>query len=83
MCLRNAYRRTASNGLQSRERTHLYGQVYDEYAEKFPESLPKDGTGAERIALYETSFLSWFVTPSTVVLEIGPGVAIWPFRSRP
>ena len=55
------------------ERTHLYGQVYDEYAEKFPESLPKDSTGAERIARYETSFLSRFVTPSTVVLEIGPG----------
>jgi SAM-dependent methyltransferase len=58
---------------ESHERTHLYGQVYDEYAEKFPESLPKDSTGAERIALYETSFLSRFVMPSTVVLEIGPG----------
>jgi SAM-dependent methyltransferase len=55
------------------ERTRLYSQVYDEYAEKFPESLPKDSTGAERIARYEASFLRRFLTPSTVVLEIGPG----------
>jgi SAM-dependent methyltransferase len=62
--LRNAARR---------ERTGLYGQVYDEYAQKFPESLPKDSTAAERIAQYEASFLRRFLTPSTVVLEIGPG----------
>jgi ubiquinone/menaquinone biosynthesis C-methylase UbiE len=55
------------------ERTRLYSQIYDEYAEKFPESLPKDDTGAERIARYETSFLRRLLTPSTVVLEIGPG----------
>jgi SAM-dependent methyltransferase len=55
------------------ERTGLYSQIYDEYAAKFPESLPKDSTGAERIARYEASFLRRFLTPSTVVLEIGPG----------
>jgi SAM-dependent methyltransferase len=55
------------------ERLRLYAQVYDEYAERFPESLPKDSADKERIARYETSFLRRFLTPSTVVVEIGPG----------
>jgi SAM-dependent methyltransferase len=55
------------------ERTKLYSQVYNEYAEKFPESLPKDSTKAERIARYEASFLRRFLTPRTVMVEIGPG----------
>jgi SAM-dependent methyltransferase len=55
------------------ERAQLYNQVYDSYTEQFPESLPKDSTDAERIARYETSFLRRFLTPSTVMIEIGPG----------
>lgn len=55
------------------ERTRLYGQVYDEYAERFPEHLPKDSRDAERIARYETSFLRRFLAPSTTMVEIGPG----------
>jgi len=56
------------------DRRQLYGQLYNEYAERFPESLPKDSTASERIARYETAFLRRrFLTPSTVVAEIGPG----------
>jgi SAM-dependent methyltransferase len=55
------------------ERTRLYGEVYDEYAQQFPESLPKDSANAERIVQYETSFLRRFLTPSTVMMEVGPG----------
>lgn len=55
------------------ERPRLYGQVYDEYAEQFPESLPVDSVDAERIARYETAFLRRFLTPSTVMIEVGPG----------
>jgi ubiquinone/menaquinone biosynthesis C-methylase UbiE len=55
------------------ERTRLYGQVYDEYVEQFPESLPKDGSDAERITRYEAAFLRRFLTPSTDMIEVGPG----------
>jgi SAM-dependent methyltransferase len=55
------------------ERMRLYGEVYNEYSEKFPESLPKDSSKAERIARNESLFLRRFVTPATVVAEIGPG----------
>jgi SAM-dependent methyltransferase len=55
------------------ERKQLYGQVYDEYLAQFPEHLPKDSRDAERIARYETSFLRRFLTPSTTMIEIGPG----------
>jgi ubiquinone/menaquinone biosynthesis C-methylase UbiE len=55
------------------ERKQLYGQVYEEYSAQFPEHLPKDSKDAERIARYETSFLRRFLTPSTTMIEIGPG----------
>jgi len=69
------------------ERPRLYSQLYDEYAERFPESLPKDSTDAERNARYEASFLRRFLTPSTVMIEIGPGrchcaVAIAPLVAK-
>nr|WP_294559839.1 class I SAM-dependent methyltransferase [uncultured Rhodopila sp.] len=56
-----------------KDRMQLYSKVYNEYGEKFPESLPRDSTDAERNARYEAAFLRRFVTPSTVVAEIGPG----------
>jgi SAM-dependent methyltransferase len=55
------------------ERARLYGELYNDYAEQFPEALPKDSLHAELIAKYELSFLSRFLMPSTVMLEIGPG----------
>ena len=55
------------------ERMRLYGQVYGEYAEKFPEHLPKDSVKAERGARNEVSFLQRFLSSSMVVAEIGPG----------
>jgi SAM-dependent methyltransferase len=55
------------------ERPRLYNEVYDDYLQQFPESLPADKADAERIVQYETSFLRRFLTPSTVMVEIGPG----------
>jgi SAM-dependent methyltransferase len=55
------------------DRPRLYSQVYDEYVERFPESLPADGADAERVVRYEISFMRRFLTPSTVMIEIGPG----------
>jgi SAM-dependent methyltransferase len=55
------------------DRRQLYSHLYNEYVEKFPESLPKDSTDSERSARYESAFLRRFLTPSTVVAEIGPG----------
>jgi len=55
------------------ERMRLYGAVYDEYAIRFPESLPADNESVVRIARFEKAFLSQFLTPSTVMAEIGPG----------
>nr|WP_294557635.1 class I SAM-dependent methyltransferase [uncultured Rhodopila sp.] len=55
------------------ERLRLYTELYNEYTEKFPETLPKDSSAAERIARYETAFLRRFLKPSTVMAEIGPG----------
>lgn len=65
------------------ERTRLYSQVYDEYAEKFPEHLPKDSRDAERVAQHETSFLRRFVTPSSAIIEIGPGRCHLAFAMAP
>lgn len=55
------------------ERLRLYTALYSEYAEKFPETLPKDSSAAERNAQYEAAFLRRFLTPSTIMAEIGPG----------
>jgi SAM-dependent methyltransferase len=54
-------------------RMGLYGAIYDEYAQRFPESLPADDANVERITQFEKAFLSRFLTPSTVMAEIGPG----------
>jgi ubiquinone/menaquinone biosynthesis C-methylase UbiE len=55
------------------ERMRLYGAVYDEYAIRYPESLPTDDDRVLRTAGFEKAFLSQFLTPSTVMAEIGPG----------
>ncbi len=55
------------------DRLRLYTELYSEYAEKFPDSLPKDSSAAERNAVYETAFLRRFLKPSTIMAEIGPG----------
>jgi SAM-dependent methyltransferase len=55
------------------ERACLYSHVYGEYAAQFPEGLPQQGSEAERVTRYETAFLRRFLTPSTVMVEIGPG----------
>jgi ubiquinone/menaquinone biosynthesis C-methylase UbiE len=65
------------------ERMRLYSQVYDQYGEQFPEHLPKDSTDAERIARYEVSFLSRFLTPSKTMIEIGPGQCHLAFAVAP
>jgi ubiquinone/menaquinone biosynthesis C-methylase UbiE len=51
----------------------LYGEVYDEYAVQFPESLPIDDSQVKRTTQFEKAFLSRFLTPSTVMAEVGPG----------
>jgi ubiquinone/menaquinone biosynthesis C-methylase UbiE len=51
----------------------LYSAVYEEYAICFPESLPTDNDDVVRIARFEKAFLSQFLTPSTIMAEIGPG----------
>jgi SAM-dependent methyltransferase len=55
-----------------RDRLRLYTELYNEYTEKFPYSLPDDAV-SEKIARYETAFLRRFLKPSTVMAEIGPG----------
>jgi SAM-dependent methyltransferase len=55
------------------QRLRLYNELYNEYAEKFPETLPKDSSAPERNARYETAFLRRFLKPSTIMAEIGPG----------
>ncbi len=55
------------------ERPQLYARLYDNYVEQFPDALPKDSIKAKRVAHYEARFLRTFLTPSTVVAEIGPG----------
>lgn len=64
-------------------RTSLYSRVYDEYAEQFPEHLPKDSKDAERIARYETLFLRRFLSPSTTMIEVGPGKCHLAFAIAP
>ncbi len=65
------------------ERMRLYTQVYDQYGEQFPEHLPKDSKDAERIARYEVSFLRRFLTPSMIMIEIGPGQCHLAFAIAP
>jgi hypothetical protein len=65
------------------ERLRLYTELYNEYMEKFPETLPKDSSVSERNARYETAFLK----PSTIMAEIGPGrchlaVSLAPYVAR-
>jgi SAM-dependent methyltransferase len=55
------------------DRMQLYGAIYDEYAVRFPESLPTDNEQVERTTRFEKAFLSRFLTPSTVMAEVGPG----------
>jgi SAM-dependent methyltransferase len=53
------------------ERAKLYRELYDSYAEAFPEALP---TGAKhRTIMYELAFARRFVGPKTIVMELGPG----------
>jgi SAM-dependent methyltransferase len=59
------------------DRIDLYGQIYDEYSERFPKSLPIDSKKAELIAQSEMSFLRRFVTLSTIMVEVGPDAVTW------
>jgi ubiquinone/menaquinone biosynthesis C-methylase UbiE len=55
------------------ERLQLYGAVYDEYVERFPESLPVDNEHVTHVTRFEKAFLSRFLTRFTVMAEVGPG----------
>lgn len=55
------------------ERMKLYGEIYDEYARRYPEVLPKGDEQPKITASYEAAFARKFVTPSSVVVELGPG----------
>ena len=55
------------------ERMKLYGQLYDAYAEAFPESLPGETHDADQTVGFELAFARKYVSADAVVAEIGPG----------
>jgi ubiquinone/menaquinone biosynthesis C-methylase UbiE len=55
------------------ERTTLYGQLYDTYLAAFPECMPASTDHPDQNVGYELAFAKQFMTPNTVVAEVGPG----------
>jgi ubiquinone/menaquinone biosynthesis C-methylase UbiE len=55
------------------ERMKLYNEVYDEFFLAFPDLLRTEDPDPTRRFGYELAFAKRFVTPDSVVAEIGPG----------
>ena len=55
------------------ERMKLYGELYDEYAKVFPESVPGATDDANRNVRFELAFARRSVSADAVVAEVGPG----------
>ncbi len=55
------------------QRAQLYGEIYDEFFRSFPELHREVSEASARNAVFEAAFAKSFMSPSSIVAEIGSG----------